>query len=268
MSLPDFYDELLLRTGYSAMLEQKDDIESRTRLENVRELKSSILSYMENSEEPSLNGFLEEIALYTDIDQYDAQADSVVMMTMHAAKGLEFDKVFLVGLEEGLFPSMRSISDQQSMEEERRLCYVAITRAKQNLTISYAQQRMLYGHTSVNRPSRFVGEIPEEYKEVHRSSRLAAQQAAYAGTSYHRRQERPMHSSLISDGTGLRRTPQTGGAAPAFRQGDMVVHDAFGSGMVLSVMPAGGDALLEIAFDQVGTKRLMANYAGAHMKKA
>ena len=162
LSLPDFYEELLIRTGYVTMLESKDDVESRARLENVRELKSSIVSYCENTDLPTLAGFLEEIALYTDIEQYDAEADAVVMMTMHAAKGLEFPHVFLVGLEEGLFPGTRSLGDPEEMEEERRLCYVAITRAKQSLTICYARTRMLYGRTTTNIASRFVDELPPE----------------------------------------------------------------------------------------------------------
>ena len=165
LTLPDFYEEVLIRTGYVAMLEEKNDVESRTRLENVRELKSSILSYMENTDTPTLSGFLEEIALYTDIEQYDADADAVVMMTMHAAKGLEFPHVYLVGFEEGLFPGNRCLGDPEEMEEERRLCYVAITRAKQTLNISYARQRMLYGRTTTNIASRFVDELPEEFVE-------------------------------------------------------------------------------------------------------
>ena len=165
LSLPDFYEEVMLRTGYLNMLEEKDDIEARTRAENIRELKSSILAYMENTDTPTLAGFLEEIALYTDIEQYDPDADAVVMMTMHAAKGLEFPNVFLTGFEEGLFPSNRCLSEPEELEEERRLCYVAITRAKQNLVISYARQRMLYGRTTTNIASRFVDEIPLECVE-------------------------------------------------------------------------------------------------------
>ena len=259
MTLPDFYDELLLRSGYSAMLEQKNDVESHTRLENVRELNSSIVSYLENAAEPTLNGFLEEIALYTDLDQYDAEADCVVMMTMHAAKGLEFPRVFLVGMEEGLFPSMRAIGEQAGMEEERRLCYVAMTRAKQHLTVCYAHQRMLYGRTTVNRPSRFLGEIPGDCKALHKSSRLNVQRPVYAPAQP--RQHTELRSSMLHSQSGA-------AAGTAFRQGDTVLHDAFGQGLVLSVRPAGGDALLEIAFDRVGTKRLMANYAANHMKKA
>lgn len=144
MPLTDFYEELLIRTGYAAMLAEKHTEENQTRLENVHELKSSMISYMGHTESPTLAGFLEEIALYTDIEQYDPSADAVVMMTMHSAKGLEFPQVFLVGLEEGLFPGMRAIGEPKEMEEERRLCYVAITRAREHLTISHANQRMLY----------------------------------------------------------------------------------------------------------------------------
>ena len=161
MSLPEFYDELMARTGYVEMLTAKDTEENKTRLENVRELKSSINSYVENAEDPTLAGFLEEVALYTDLEQYNESDDAVVMMTMHSAKGLEFPNVFLVGFEDGLFPGMRAIGDTEEMEEERRLCYVAITRAKQNLYISHARQRMIYGRTGATMPSRFLKEIPE-----------------------------------------------------------------------------------------------------------
>ena len=258
LSLPDFYEELLNRTGYVAMLEQKDDLENRTRLENVRELKSSILTYMENTEEPSLRGFLEEIALYTDIEQYDKDADAVVMMTMHSAKGLEFPNVYIVGAEEGLFPGMRTIGDREEMEEERRLCYVAITRAKQRLTITSARQRMLYGHTSMNRPSRFLNEIPEELL----IQKSAAIPKALEYSSYSKPRQTSPHTRLDSF------TPVKKKAAiPEFGKGDMVKHDVFGTGMVLSALKMGNDTMLEIAFDQVGTKRLMASYAGNRMKK-
>ena len=187
LSLPDFYEEVMLRTGYLNMLEEKDDIEARTRAENIRELKSSILAYMENTDTPTLAGFLEEIALYTDIEQYDPDADAVVMMTMHAAKGLEFPNVFLTGFEEGLFPSNRCLSEPEELEEERRLCYVAITRAKQNLVISYARQRMLYGRTTTNLPSRFVDELPaESVKRVGAPKPSYSQQAPRQYGSYGR----------------------------------------------------------------------------------
>lgn len=166
MELPAFYEEVTARTGYSAMLSAKNDVESRTRLENVRELLTSIQGYLDNAEgEPSLAGFLDEIALYTDLDSHNPDEDAVVMMTMHAAKGLEFPVVFVVGMEEGIFPGMRTIGDPEEMEEERRLCYVALTRAKQRLYLTCAGQRMLFGRTSSNRPSRFAGEIPAELLE-------------------------------------------------------------------------------------------------------
>ena len=263
MSLPDFYDELLIRTGYVDMLENKDTEENKTRLENVRELKSSINSYVENAETPTLAGFLEEIALYTDLEQYNENDDAVVMMTMHSAKGLEFPHVFLVGFEDGLFPGMRAIGDAEEMEEERRLCYVAITRAKQSLTITHARQRMIYGRTSSALPSRFLREIPEDciVKKggYHRTS--TSEHSGYSAYGTHTSQARKPRSSILS-------TPQ---AAPTpcleLNQGDMVMHAAFGRGLVLSVRKMGGDALLEIAFDDIGTKKLMAKTASAHMKK-
>ena len=268
MSLPDFYDELLIRTGYVDMLNAKDTEENKTRLENVRELKSSINSYVENAEVPTLAGFLEEIALYTDLEQYNESDDAVVMMTMHSAKGLEFPHVFLVGFEDGLFPGMRAIGDAEEMEEERRLCYVAITRAKQTLTISYARQRMLYGRTSAALPSRFLKEIPEECV-VKKGGYRRAQEPGYGYSSAY---------GQHSDYAAPVRKPQpkrsesamVSGAKTAYldlNQGDMVLHAAFGKGMVLSVMKMGGDALLEIAFDDIGTKKLMAKTASAHMKK-
>ena len=269
ISLPDFYEEVMLRTGYAAMLEAKPTEENTTRLENIRELKSSIQSYVQNTEIPTLAGFLEEIALYTDIQEYNESDDAIVMMTMHSAKGLEFPHVFLVGFEDGLFPGMRAIGERDEMEEERRLCYVAITRAKQTLTISYARQRMLYGRTNAAMPSRFLREIPEE--EVVKKG------------GYHPKPERSVwDSSRFDDGWSNYTRPAApqprktviypAASAPKtvlvdFNKGDMVEHTAFGRGMVLSVMKMSGDALLEIAFDKIGTKKLMAKTASAHMKK-
>ena len=263
MSLPDFYDELLIRTGYVDMLNSKDTEENKTRLENVRELKSSINTYVDNAEVPTLAGFLEEIALYTDLEQYNESDDAVVMMTMHSAKGLEFPHVFLVGFEDGLFPGMRAIGDAEEMEEERRLCYVAITRAKQSLTITYARQRMLYGRTSSAMASRFLKEIPEECI-VKRGGYRRAYEGGYSGYSqpgtYAAPQRRPKP---------VLPTASVASSAPCLElnQGDMVMHAAFGRGLVLSVQKMGGDALLEIAFDDIGTKKLMAKTASAHMKK-
>ena len=267
MSLLDFYDELLIRTGYVDMLQSKDTEENKTRLENVRELKSSINSYVQNAEIPTLAGFLEEIALYTDLEQYNAGDDAVVMMTMHSAKGLEFPNVFLVGFEDGLFPGMRAIGDTEEMEEERRLCYVAITRAKKHLTISHARQRMLYGRTSSALPSRFLKEIPEDcivrkggYRRAPESGYGSSfsQHSDYYSAPVRKPQAKHITSSVATAGKGT---------YLELNQGDMVMHAAFGRGLVLSVMKMGGDALLEIAFDDIGTKKLMAKTASAHMKK-
>ena len=276
LSLPDFYEEVMTRTGYLQMLEEKGDVESRTRAENVRELKSSIVSYVENTDAPTLAGFLEEIALYTDIEQYDPDADAVVMMTMHAAKGLEFPNVFLVGFEEGLFPSNRSMNEPEELEEERRLCYVAITRAKQNLVISYARQRMLYGRTTTNLPSRFVDELPSDcVKRIGVQKPRTSQQEPRQYGSFGRVS---IYGDTYNDFSQIPARPRpqkeysvhsAPKAAPKmnFAAGEMVQHKAFGRGMILTVLPMGNDALLEIAFDGVGTKRLMANTASQHMKK-
>jgi len=260
MALPEFYDLVVERTGYAAMLQSKPTEENITRLENVRELKSSILSYMENAEVPSLAGFLEEIALYTDLEQYDESDDTVVMMTMHSAKGLEFENVFIVGLEDGLFPGMPAIGDRDEMEEERRLCYVAITRAKKSLDICYAKQRMLYGRTSAALPSRFLKEIPDDLtvkKGAYHTPR------PYSDPGF----GRPVQTTYRSAATATYAPPPPKAPAIELNKGDMVMHKAFGRGMVLSVMKLGNDALLEIAFDQIGTKKLMANTASAHMKR-
>ena len=272
MSLPDFYDELLIRSGYVDMLSGKDTEENKTRLENVRELKSSINAYVENAEVPTLAGFLEEIALYTDLEQYNEGDDAVVMMTMHSAKGLEFPHVFLVGFEDGLFPGMRAIGDAEEMEEERRLCYVAITRAKKTLTISHARQRMLYGRTAAALPSRFLKEIPEDCVERKGGFRPRVETPSYSfGNDFARYSgsmggdyRKPQPKKIESSHTAVQSAKAS---FPELNKGDMVMHAAFGRGLVLSVMKMGGDALLEIAFDDIGTKKLMAKTASAHMKK-
>ena len=295
MPLPDFYEELIARTGYAVMLESKNTVEDRTRLENVRELLTSINGYLENAgEEPSLAGFLDEIALYTELDSHDPDQDCVVMMTMHSAKGLEFPVVFVVGAEEGIFPGIRAIGETEEMEEERRLCYVAMTRAKEKLYLTCANQRMLFGRTSSNRPSRFVDEIPTEHLE--RSGRtfldpgvgdwggIPSRTSGYGG--YQRGEQsyggftRAMGGRTggvypAAPAAGRPQRPLGGrpaaasvpAALPTFQKGDMVRHKAFGQGMILSVQKMGGDALVEIAFDNVGTKRLMLKSAAAHMEK-
>lgn len=261
MALTDFYDEVVSRSGYQDMLLSKGTEESITRLENIRELKSSIHSYVENAEEPTLSGFLEEVSLYTDIEEYQEGEDAVVMMTMHSAKGLEFPNVFLVGFEDGLFPGMRSFGNPEEMEEERRLCYVAITRAKRTLTISYARQRMIYGRTSGSLPSRFLSELPEE-AVVRKGGFRPIQSRNDFPSSPAGHKPQPRHADPMGN------LPGTSGApVPDLNPGDMVIHAAFGKGMVLTAVKMGGDALLEIAFDDIGTKKLMAKSAAQYMKK-
>ena len=263
MPLPEFYEELMHRTGYVRMLQEKPTEENKTRLENVKELKSSILSYVENDPNPTLAGFLEEIALYTDLEEYNADDDAVVLMTMHSAKGLEFPHVFLVGFEDGLFPGMRAIGDREEMEEERRLCYVAITRAKQRLTITHARSRMLYGRTSAAMASRFLKEIPEDLM-VKKGGFQTASWMSDGGYVPQYRQPAVAPKPGYLSATAVS-APKT--AMLDLNRGDMVSHSAFGTGLVLSVMKMGGDALLEIAFDKYGTKKLMAKTASVHMKK-
>ena len=260
MPLTEFYEKVMDRTGYVTMLQSKNTEESKTRLENVKELKSSIHAYMENAENPTLAGFLEEVSLYTDIEQYNDGDDAVVMMTMHSAKGLEFPHVFLVGFEDGLFPGMRAIGDAEEMEEERRLCYVAITRAKQTLTISHARQRMLYGRTNAALASRFLKEIPDNCI-VKKGGYRQANDYGYQGyrPAYPAPERKPQYTAYTA--------PVKPASYLELNKGDMVQHTAFGRGLVLSVMKLSGDALLEIAFDQIGTKKLMAKTASAHMKK-
>ena len=263
MPLPDFYDELINRTGYVQMLEQKPTEENKTRLENVRELKSSIRNYIKSSETPSLSGFLEEISLYTDIEEYSAADDAVVLMTMHSAKGLEFSHVFITGFEDGLFPGLRAIGDIEEMEEERRLCYVAITRAKQTLTITHANQRMLYGRTSATSVSRFLKEIPESC--LQRKGNNYPQRPSY-NTADQSTRFRSSESSNYLSAAFNKQPPSV--PCPVYQPGQLVNHRMFGRGMILTVVPMGGDALLEIAFDQVGTKRMMSKTAAFYLAPA
>ena len=290
LALPEFYDAVCDQTGYVKALEEKNDMESRGRIENVQELKSNILGFLEQQpEDATLSGFLNEIALYTDLDSVEASDDCVTMMTIHSAKGLEFPVVYVVGMEEGIFPGSSAQYDQEELEEERRLCYVAMTRAKEKLTLTNARQRMLYGRTSTNRASRFLDEIPEENMrwESKPEPRFGGMEhdSTFGGDRYEDGWgSAPARTggSWSSGGVHSYRAPAQApqrplasvrkNAAPAapllqLQQGDMVEHTAFGKGMVLSVRPMGGDALVEVAFDTVGRKKLMLKSAGAHMRK-
>lgn len=293
MPLPEFYDEVAAATGYIAALEAKHTLESETRIENVRELRSSIETYAESAEEPTLAGFLDEVALYTDLDSAEAGDDAVLMMTMHAAKGLEFPWVFVAGAEDGIFPGLRAIGEPEEMEEERRLCYVAMTRARERLYLSCASQRMLFGRTNSNRPSRFLREIPDEY--VRKSGRVfeaeehSAEEREYGGrwaaggehSSQRRsggfgRKNMPPRKGPLGGGISIAHDAKPTGQKAVnaafqllsqFKKGTKVNHTAFGRGEIVSLTPMGGDALAQIQFETVGTKRLMLKAASQHMTR-
>ena len=279
--LPEFYETLIQESGYAAMLSEKKDNESKSRLENIHELASSISGYLEHAEEPSLGGFLDEVALYTDLDSVEEEDNCVTLMTMHAAKGLEFPVVFTIGMEEGVFPGYRAIGEEEELEEERRLCYVALTRAKERLYLTCAAQRMLFGRTSANLPSRFVQEIPAERLQAGGRVRQPRQELFRDNDwSTEERFSQIPRPAARTQSAPMPRPSGTRAAPAAYRKpapkaqpllqlkkGEMVRHSAFGTGMVLSIQPMGGDALVEVAFDNVGTKRMMLKAASQFMVK-
>lgn len=263
LPLATLLDEVLERTGYRKALSAQG-VEGRVRLENIEELKSNLVKYHEEQgDAATLLGFLEEVSLYTDLDHLnsDQEQDRVVLMTVHSAKGLEFSSVFLLGLEEGLFPSKMAKREEDEMEEERRLAYVAITRAKKQLYITRTRQRMIFGQVARNAPSRFLSEIPTELLQeqkqaqgLHLTSAQLAEQRAVAVTA--RTEEIKQTQSQIS---GFSEKPAP--LALDYAVGDAVSHSVFGTGMVLSLKPMGNDILVEVAFDGVGTKKIMQNFA-------
>ena len=261
IQLDEFFDLLLQKTGYADYLKNMGE-EGKIRLENVQELKSNILKYMKESELPSLENFLEEVSLYADAEQTETTPDTVSMMTIHAAKGLEFKTVFLIGMEENIFPSARSINslDENDLEEERRLAYVAITRAKKQLCVSTTDRRMLFGMTTSNPRSRFLGEIQGDCMEQVQSKKNVA-----AGT----RKVEMVQSISLQQQLASRRNhhPQkTAAKSVNYSVGARVRHKIFGEGTILSVTDMANDSMLEIGFDQVGTKKVMANFASSKMQ--
>lgn len=255
-SLETLLDELLDRSGYADYLRAQGD-EGLTRLENIEELKSTMANYEESSPEPSLSGFLEEIALFTDMDNLDENGDYVVMMTMHSAKGLEFDTVFAVGMEENIFPSQRSILDESDIEEERRICYVAITRAKKKLYLTNARKRMLYGMTNSNAPSRFLSELDMSGVEKDFEQIVTASSGMSRFTPSGINKSSMSLENQIKRNTAKKPEKNT----ETFAAGDRVLHNVFGEGTVLNAKAMANDTMLEIAFDTRGTKKVMANFA-------
>ncbi|MEH7347259.1 DNA helicase PcrA [Gottfriedia acidiceleris] len=244
LSVTELVEEVLDKTGYIQVLKDENTIESASRIENIEEFLTVTNAFEESSEDKSLVSFLTDLALVSDIDQADkeeSQADEVILMTLHSAKGLEFPVVFLIGLEEGIFPHSRSLMDEEEMEEERRLAYVGITRAEKDLYITNAQTRTLYGRTSVNQESRFINEIPEELLDRANKKVVTERRA-------------------VSRPAVAMRT--TGGESHGWRVGDKASHGKWGIGTVVSVKGEGEAMELDIAFPSpVGIKRLLAKFA-------
>jgi len=256
--LEALYDELLERTGYARMLEENPSEENLNRLENVRELKSFIATHVKTTGDDTLAGFLDEVSLYTDLQNVSADENTVTLMTIHSAKGLEFPTVFIAGMEEGVFPSLQAIGEAAQMEEERRLAYVAITRARSRLYITSARQRMVYGQTAPHRVSRFVDEIPPEHIDRPYTD-FRPTYFDFEDVPKPKKQWPPEKKTVVP--------PTKTAALPELKPGDRVEHTSFGTGVVRSITKMGGDALIEIEFDGSGLKKLMLKAASRYMKK-
>ncbi len=253
--LSELVEKTIRLSGYENMLISAGE-EEKERLENVLQMISNAEEYIDNNPDGTLASYLEEVSLVADIDNYDKDADAVTIMTVHSAKGLEFPVVFIPGLEEGIFPGGQNVFEEE-IEEERRLCYVAITRAREVLVCTCVRERMVFGQTQYNRMSRFVEEIPEEYikRELSDAEKYAIEQK----NAFKPRRRIEMSKEIF-------KRPEEPGKAKAsgvaiLSTGDRVRHITFGEGTLLSAKPMGADILYEIAFDNAGTKKLMATYA-------
>lgn len=254
--LEELLDEVMKVSGYRDFLHTQG-VEGETRLENIEELKSTMAKYSEETEEPTLSGFLEEISLFTEVDNLDDNGDYVVLMTMHSSKGLEFPTVFVVGVEENIFPSQRSIMEGEiEVEEERRLAYVAITRAKKELYLCHSDERMIFGMTQRNQKSRFIKELPQDFIDL--DNEVVAPRNKKSVDSYNANN----NSMSLQSQIALKKKNENKAARhETFAVGDRVSHNIFGEGTVLTVKAMANDSMLEIAFDTKGTKRIMANFA-------
>ena len=249
-SMSSVFMSLLNETGYKAYIETTEKEKAEDRLQNLDELNSNLIRYSEENPEGELSDFLEEVALLTDIDNYNSDSDTVVLMTLHASKGLEFPVVFIPGLEEGVFPGLQSLYDTSEIEEERRLAYVGITRAKEKLYLLNTRSRMIFGSTKYNRPSRFVEELPKECCECLVKPKTSIRNNVTANAN----KSKPVTSGF---GVGFNSTAKK--SVDSFIVGETVTHRVFGKGMIVSLRPMGNDVLMEIAFEKVGTKKIMQN---------
>ncbi len=265
ITIHGLYELILEKTGYIDYLKSEND-NSESRIENVKELMNNIIKYEEdNPDSATLTGFLEETSLISDVDNYDEDADAVVMMTLHSAKGLEFPTVFIPGFEEGVFPGIQSLESDSEIEEERRLAYVGITRSRRNLYILNSDSRMVFGSTSHNKPSRFLEEIPDELLEKTKSKywktlkkgedapRSAQEVRARSVLSAH-------HFGQVSAGASADGLAHSASRV-SYKAGDKVFHNVFGYGVIINADNIAGDYMLDINFDNVGNKKLLANYA-------
>ena len=283
----EILDQLLEKTGYVRVLEEKKTVEDQARAENVREIRSTMITYENESGDHSLEGYLSDVALYTDLDNFDQSADSVTLMTMHAAKGLEFPTVFVIGMEEGVFPSIRAIGEAEEIEEERRLCYVAMTRAEEHLYMTCAKRRMIFGQEQSHVESRFLDEIREE--DIHKEgfqnntfdgfgrssenydnysygysygrSNFGGGQSRY-GSGYPSRKRKESVRPV-----GEVREDTSSEDLPEWDIGDRVEHKNFGEGVITDMRPMGNDCLVEIEFESAGRKKLMLRAAKRYTKK-
>ena len=263
LELSELFKKVMADTGYIQYLAlDKETYEDR--VANLDELSNNLLRFSRDNDEATLNDFLQEVALMTDIDNYNTDAETVVMMTVHSAKGLEFPIVFLAGMEETIFPSdLAAAGDPAEIEEERRLAYVGITRAKQNLYLTRARMRILFGSTRYNKPSRFIDEIPDKLLE--KTGETLTKTFGSGNSFAIPSQQRPTQPSRGYSSSSTTFKPPVKNETQ-FNPGDTVIHKAYGEGVVLSAKAMGNDTLLEIAFTAAGTKKIMANYAKIEKK--
>ncbi|MBO4266848.1 MAG: DNA helicase PcrA [Lachnospiraceae bacterium] len=259
ITLEQLVDDILERTDYEAMLEESDPDDAQERIENIGELVNKVVAFEEQNDEPTLSQFLEEVALVADIDNVDENADKVMLMTLHSAKGLEFPNVYLAGMEDGLFPGYMSIcaDDPEEIEEERRLCYVGITRAMDKLTISAAGSRMIRGETTRNPVSRFVKEIPQELMQGKAPAKMQPKVQPQAGPVKVKpfvTKAKPF--AYLTKGSQISST-----GAPDYGPGDRVAHMKFGQGTVTEMVKGARDYEVTVDFDNAGVKKMFAAFA-------
>jgi DNA helicase-2/ATP-dependent DNA helicase PcrA len=260
VNLLELLDLVLEQSGYAQSVQDGSD-EGQTRWENIMELRTVARDYADLPVETTLTTFLEEVALVSDVDNLDAEVDAPTLLTLHAAKGLEFPVVFIVGMEEGLFPHSRSMDDPEQMEEERRLAYVGVTRAKERLYLHRTFRRTLYGESEIREPSRFLRDIPSNLIKGQEKSPSPRQPSLDmgAGRFLGRKAFTPFSPHREPSASIARPEPQP--VAATYRTGDQVRHDVFGKGVVIESKPAGDDEQVTVAFAGAGLKRLMASLA-------